>query len=74
MSEEIKVHCTDKGMDVNGYILNHNPEVFMDVAINTVKVKLTYNKQFNQYVGSMAGLEWIVTSENIPKDIPQFKR
>jgi len=74
MSEEIKVHCTDKGMDVNGYILNHNPGVFMDVAINTVKVKLTYNKQFNQYVGSMAGFEWIVTSENIPKDIPQFKR
>jgi hypothetical protein len=71
---DIKVHCTDKGMDVDGFVLNHNPGVFLDVAINTVKVKLSYDKQFNQYVGSMAGLEWIVKGDDVPHDSGEFRR
>jgi hypothetical protein len=46
----------------------------MDVAINTVKVKLNYNKQFKQYVGSMAGLEWIVKESDLPDEVDQFRR
>ena len=71
---DIKVHCTDKGKDVDGFVLNHNPGVFLDVAINTVKVKLSYDKQFNQYVGSMAGLEWIVKADSIPDEMEEYKR
>ena len=71
---DIKVHCTDKGMDVDGFVLNHNPGVFLDVAINTVKVKLSYDEQFNQYVGSMAGLERIVKADAIPDQMEEFKR
>jgi len=71
---DIKVHCTDKGMDVDGFVLNHNPGVFLDVAINTVKVKLSYDERFNQYVGSMAGLEWIVKGDDVPHDSGEFRR
>jgi len=61
-------------MDVDGFVLNHNPGVFLDVAINTVKVKLSYDEQFNQYVGSMAGLEWIVKGDQLPNTASEFKR
>lgn len=71
---DIKVHCTDRGTDVDGFVLNHNPGVFLDVAINTVKVKLSYDERFNQYVGSMAGLEWIVKGDDVPHDPGEFRR
>jgi|TARA_R110002094_G_scaffold10689_4_gene20584 hypothetical protein len=71
---DVKVHCTDKGMDVDGFILNHNPGVFIDVAINTVKVKMNYEERFDQYVGNMAGLEWIVKGSDISPESNEFKR
>jgi hypothetical protein len=71
---DIKVHCTDKGMDVDGFILNHRHNMFMEVAINTVKVKFQYDAQFDQYVGNMAGLEWIVKGADVPDDYHEFKR
>jgi len=74
MSEEVQVHCTDKGRNVAGHILNYNPGVFLDVAINTVKVKLSYDSTFDQYVGSMAGLEWVVKQDDLPKDVGQYRR
>lgn len=74
MSDSIDVYCTDKDQHVSGHILNHHPGVFMDVAINTVKVKLNYNKQFDQYVGNMAGLEWIVKGADLPDQYDEYKR
>jgi hypothetical protein len=71
---DIKVHCTDKGKDVDGFILNLRPQVFMEVAINTVKVKFQYDPTFDQYVGNMAGLEWIVKGADLPDDSGQFRR
>tara|TARA_B110000503_G_scaffold117186_1_gene176953 strand:+ start:679 stop:900 length:222 start_codon:yes stop_codon:yes gene_type:complete len=71
---DIKVHCTDKGKDVDGFILNLRHKMFMDVAINTVKVKFQYDPQFKQYVGNMAGLEWIVKEEDLPDQYDEYKR
>ena len=71
---DIKVHCTDKGLDVDGFILNHRHKMFMEVAINTVKVKFQYDPQFDQYVGNMAGLEWIVKGSDLPDQYDEYKR
>ena len=71
---DIKVHCTDKGKDVDGFILNLRPQVFMEVAINTVKVKFQYDPTFDQYVGNMAGLEWIVKGADLPDQYDEYKR
>jgi len=71
---DIKVHCTDKGMDVDGFILNHRHKMFMEVAINTVKVKFQYDPKFKQYVGNMAGLEWIVKEADLPDEYDEYKR
>ena len=35
---KIMLHCTDKNVDVEAHVLNHNRGVFLEAAINTVKL------------------------------------
>lgn len=74
MNDEIKVHCTDKGQDVLGHILNYKPGLFLEIAINTVKIKFQYHAQFEQYVGNMAGLEWVVKETDLPNRYSEYTR
>lgn len=64
---EVMVFCTNNGRSVAGHILAFKEEKFIQLAINTVKVTLNYNKQFKEYVGSMSGLEMIVKETDLPK-------
>jgi hypothetical protein len=41
---KIKVYCTDKEKFVDADILNVREKQFVEVAMNTVKVRLNYNK------------------------------
>ena len=63
---KIILHCTDKGVDVEAHVLNHKKQQFLEVAINTVKLRMTF--QNKSYVGSMAGLEFVVREENVPEE------
>jgi hypothetical protein len=63
---KVMLHCTDKGVDVEADVLNHKKGQFLDVALNTVKLKMTY--QNRAYVGSMAGLEFTVREDNVPEE------
>lgn len=65
---KVMLHCTDKGVDVQADILNHNRGVFLEAAINTIKLRMTYVKQHKSYVGSMAGLEFTIREEKIPDE------
>jgi hypothetical protein len=69
---DIKVFCTDRNKEVDAFILNHKPKVFLEVAINTVKLRMTYMN--NAYVGSMAGLEFVIKEDRLPKEHKGFKR
>lgn len=68
----IKLHCTDKGKDVDAHILNHKPKSFLEVALNTVKLRMTYMN--NAYVGSMAGLEFIIKEDQLPREFKEYQR
>ena len=68
----IKLHCTDKGKDVEAHILNHKPKSFLEVALNTVKLRMTYMN--NAYVGSMAGLEFVIKEDQLPKEFKEYQR
>ncbi len=68
----VKLHCTDKGKDVEGHLLNYKPKAFAEVAINTVKLRMTYMN--NAYVGSMAGLEFIMKEDQLPKEFKGYQR
>lgn len=65
---KIMLHCTDKGVDVEAHVLNHKRGVFLEAAVNTVKLRMTYMKQSKTYVGSMAGLEFTIREENVPDE------
>ena len=65
---KIMLHCTDKGINVEADILNHKKDVFLEVAMNTVKLRMTYMKQTKAYVGSMAGLEFVVREDSVPTE------
>jgi hypothetical protein len=69
---KIKIYCTDKERFVDADILNVREGQFVEVAMNTVKVRLNYNK--NDYVGSMAGLEFVLKEDQLPKDFREYTR
>jgi hypothetical protein len=71
---KIKLHCTDKNKNVEADILNHKPKAFLEVAINTVKLRMTYMN--NAYVGSMAGLEFVIKESDVPgeKSFKEYQR
>jgi hypothetical protein len=69
---KVKVYCTDKDRFVDADILNIREGQFVEIALNTVKVRLNYNK--NDYVGSMAGLEFVLKEDQIPRDYKEYTR
>jgi hypothetical protein len=69
---KVKVYCTDKDRYVEADILNIREKQFVEVALNTVKVRLSYNK--GEYVGSMAGLEFVLKEDQLPKNFKEYSR
>ena len=69
---KVRVYCTDKEKYVDADILNVNYKKFVEIAMNTVKLRLIYIK--NEYVGSMAGLEFILKETDLPKDYKEYQR
>jgi hypothetical protein len=69
---KIKIHCTDRGKDVDAHILNFKEKQFLEVAVNTVKVRMSYMN--NAYVGSMAGLEFVIKEDQLPKPNKEYRR
>jgi hypothetical protein len=70
----IKIYCTDKAQFVDGYILNLNKGKFLEAAINTVKVRMPFNTRSRQYVGSMAGYEFVVKEADLPEEHQEYSR
>jgi hypothetical protein len=69
---KIKVYCTDKDKFVDADVLNIREGQFVEIALNTVKVRLNYNK--NDYVGSMAGLEFVLKEDQLPRNYREYTR
>jgi hypothetical protein len=73
----VTLHCTDKDQNVEAEIVNHRPEVFLEVVINSaIKMSMQYNKANTVYVGSAAGLEFTVKQDQVPAQptVKEFKR
>lgn len=67
MEKPIKLHCTDKGKDVEAWVLNFKPQQYLEVSVASVKITLGYKN--NAYVGSLAGLEFFIKEEKLPKSM-----
>ena len=70
--DAVEVTCTDNGKKVTGYILNYRAKDQLEISLNTVKVRMQYKSGI--FVGSMAGMEFVVQEEALPRQFKDFHR
>ena len=58
-AQDCIVECTDNGKNITADVSKFVQGVFLEVTMNTVNVNLQYQDRFDQYVGSMGGLEFV---------------
>ena len=69
---ELTLTCTDNGKKVQAHVLAFKEQAFIDVAVNTVRIKLMYNQ--GTYAGSLGGYEFSIKEALLPKTFKEFKR
>ena len=70
--DAVDVTCTDNGKKVVGYILNYRVKDQLEISLNTVKIRMQYKSGI--FVGSMAGMEFIVQEDALPSQFKDFQR
>jgi hypothetical protein len=63
LPKTIPVTCTDKDETVDAEIYGYQENKFLDVIINTVRIRLVHQGKF--YVGNMAGYEFTAKAPEI---------
>lgn len=71
---KVKIHCTGNGKDLDAHVLNYKPQVFLEVAIQTLKIRMVYKSQTKAFVGSLGGKEFVIKEEDLPKANREFVR
>ena len=70
--DDVEVTCTDNGKKVIGYILNYRAKDQLEISLNTVKIRMQYKSGI--FVGSMAGVEFVVQEDTLPRQFKDFQR
>jgi hypothetical protein len=71
-SDAVEVSCTDNGKKVTGFILNYRAKDQLEISLNTVKIRMQYKS--GVFVGSMAGMEFVVQEDALPRQFKDFHR
>ncbi len=74
IDEQVKVHCTDAGKDFDMHVLGYKPKAFLEVAFQTLKIRMVYKENTKAFVGSLGGREFVIREEALPKEYKEFKR
>lgn len=70
--DTVEVTCTDNGKRVIGYILNYRAKDQLEISLNTVKIRMQYKSGI--FVGSLAGMEFVVQEDTLPRQFKDFQR
>ena len=70
--DAVQVTCTDNGKKVIGYILNYRAKDQLEISLNTVKIRMQYKSGI--FLGSMAGMEFVVQDDTLPRQFKDFQR
>jgi hypothetical protein len=65
---QVKVHCTDAGKDFDMHVLGYKPKAFLEVAFQTLKLRLVYTERTRAFVGSLGGREFVIREDALPKE------
>ena len=71
---KIKVHCTDAGKDFDMHVLGYKPKAFLEVAFQTIKLRLTYTERTRAFVGSLGGREFVIREDALPTERKEYQR
>lgn len=71
---KVKIHCTDNGKDVDAHILNYKPKAFLEVAFQTVKLKMVYKENTRVFFGNLMGREFVIREDSLPTQKQEFQR
>ncbi len=71
---KLKVHCTDAGKDFDMHVLGYKPKTFLEVAFQTLKIRMVYKENTKAFVGSLGGREFVVRENDLPEERKEFKR
>ena len=74
IDSKIKVHCTDNGKDFEMHVLGYKPKAFLEVAFQTIKLRLAYTERTRAFVGSLGGREFVIREDDLPKEKQEYKR
>ena len=74
IDSKIKVHCTDNGKDFDMHVLGYKPKAFLEVALQTIKLRLAYAERTRAFVGSLGGREFVIREDDLPKEKQEYKR
>ena len=69
--DAVEVTCTDNGKKVIGYILNYRVKDQLEISLNTVKIRMQYKSGI--FVGSMAGMEFVVQDDTFLGSLKTLK-
>ena len=70
--DAVEVTCTDNGKKVIGYILNYRAKDQLEISLNTVKIRMQYKTGI--FVSTMAGMEFVVQEDTLPRQFKDFQR
>jgi hypothetical protein len=70
--DAVEVICTDNGKKVIGYILNYRIKDQLEISLNTVKIRMQYKS--GVFAGSMAGMEFVVQEDTLPRQFKDYQR
>ena len=74
IDEKVKLHCTDNDKDLDGYILSYKPKAYLEVAIQTLKIRMAYQERTKVFVGSLGGKEFVLKESGLPVERKEFSR
>jgi hypothetical protein len=74
IDSKIKVHCTDAGKDFDMHVLGYKPKAFLEVAFQTIKLRLTYTERTRAFVGSLGGREFVIREDALPTERKEYQR
>ena len=74
IDSKIRVHCTDAGKDFDMHVLGYKPKAFLEVAFQTIKMRLAYMERTRAFVGSLGGREFVIREDALPTERKEYKR
>ena len=71
---KVKVHCTDNGKNFDMHILSYKPKAFLEVAFETLKIRMVYKENTRAFVGNLGGREFVIVEDSLPGERKEYQR